>query len=189
MDGTASSSRPTRDDAAEILLDFTSSEHVLSSGKARKGQHGKCCETLSKSFALWMVHVWRVGLALVLVSVFLYQPSVSGQLPRPLFFLVLLSTMLAVKPFLGMSLLQGTFQLPLFIVAQLIATGVAYLMPVHPAFVAFVIFIGVLFAHWLELPPGAPKIVSAIWLITMSNRCVVLFDLLKHLCFLLSFLS
>ena len=61
--------------------------------------------------------------------------------------------------------------LPLYILTQLFATGVAYIIPPHPAFCSFLIFLGVFTAHWLDLPPGAPKIVSAIWLITLSTRC------------------
>jgi hypothetical protein len=128
-----------------------------------------CCEGLTKAYVLWLVYVLRVCVALILASVFLYQPAISALMPRSLFFLVLLSASLSVRPFLGMAIVS-VYGLPLSIGTQWCATGVALIMPVHAAFSAFIIFLGIFLAHWVDLPPGQGKIMSAIWMLTMIKK-------------------
>ena len=149
----------------QILLDFVVSEREVKSSRRRWA----CCEGLTRSYILWMVYVLRVVVALILASVFLYQPAVTKLLPRSLYFLVLLAACLSVRPFLGMGIVS-VYALPLQIGTQWFATGVSFVMPNDPAFSAFIIVLGVLAGHWADLGPGAGKIMSAIWLITLVTK-------------------
>ncbi len=78
------------------------SEREIKSSRRRR----TCCEGLTRNYILWLVYVLRVCVALILASVFLYQPAVTRIMPRPLFFLVLLAASLSVRPFLGMAIVS-----------------------------------------------------------------------------------
>lgn len=144
----------------EILVDFTASEKLVGT-RAKKPV---CCEGLSRVFVIYLITIFRMAVALILASVFIYQPDVLDVVPKNVYFLVLLTTLLSIRPFLGMTLVQSTFYLPLLVLTQLFSAvrkgkknerdgfiffylqGVAYLIPHDPAFVAFIVFIGVFVA-------------------------------------------
>lgn len=158
---------PLRESQDDILLDFAASASQVGSG----GDGGRaCCEGVGQSFVLHMIYVLRVIVAIVVATTLLSLAPVERVLPRGTLFLVLLSAILSVRPLWGMALVQGCYSLPLYAATQFVATGVALVMPVHPALVSFLIVLGVFAISWLDLPPVVPKIMASIWLITLVNR-------------------
>ncbi len=79
--GGQSMLRASLTDKDEILMDFVMSEREVNPVRRRDM---RCCEGLSRGYVLWLIYTLRVGVALVLASVFLYLPAVTAVMPRSL---------------------------------------------------------------------------------------------------------